>query len=194
MERSVTNRLESPGALEEYRQYIRKGRDPQAPVITVCAGTGCTAYGAPVLVEALEAEVKKRDLFDKVHVRPTGCHGFCEQGPVMVIHPSEIFYCRVKPEDAPEIIEKTVLNGEVIERLLYTDPVSGDKITHEKDVPFYKYQRRLILGSNGQVNPTSIEDYIAAGGYAALARALFDMQPGEIIDEIKFSGLRGRGH
>ncbi len=193
MKRSVTNKLDSPGALEEYRRHILSSIDPQAPVVAICSGTGCTAYGAPAVVEALRAEVKKRDLADKVRIRSTGCHGFCEQGPVMVIHPDGVFYRKVQLEDVGEIIEKTVLGGEVIERLLYTNPVSGEKITYEKDVPFYKFQKRLILSSNGQVDPTSIEDYLSAGGYGALSKALSKMEPEEVIEEVKQSGLRGRG-
>ncbi len=193
MKKSATTRLGSPDALEEYRQHIIGKIDPEACIIAICSGTGCSAYGAPIVVDALKAAVEKKNLGDKIRVRPTGCHGFCEQGPVMVIHPQGIFYHKVKPEDAQDIIEKTVLNGEIIDRLLYTDPASGDKITYEKDVPFYKFQKRLILARNGQVDPTSIEDYLAVGGYSALSRSLFHMQPEEIIDEVKKSGLRGRG-
>jgi NADH:ubiquinone oxidoreductase subunit F (NADH-binding)/NAD-dependent dihydropyrimidine dehydrogenase PreA subunit len=111
----------------------------------------------------------------------------------VVIEPKKIFYQQVKPEDIPEIIAETVLGGRVIERLLYVDPVSAEKITYEPDVPFYKRQTRTIFGANGTINPMSIEDYIAIGGYSALSKVLTGMKPQQIIDEIKKSGLRGRG-
>ena len=105
-------------------------------------------------------------------VRTTGCHGFCERGPVVVIHPQGIFYQHVKPEDIPEVVAETVAQGNVMDRLLYTHPQTGEKITYERDVPFYQLQKRLILADNGLIDPTCIEDYIARGGYSALARAL----------------------
>jgi len=126
-------------------------------------------------------------------VRVTGCHGFCEQGPIAVIEPGNIFYCHINPEDAHDIVTKTVKNGEIIERLLYTDPVSGEKVCKESEIPFYKAQDRKLLFQNREVNPQSIEDYIAIGGFTALAKALDTLAPEEIIREIKISGLRGRG-
>ncbi len=111
----------------------------------------------------------------------------------MVIEPGNIFYCRLKPEDVAEIVRETLLHNRIVERCLYTDPISGQKIVREADIPFYRAQKRLLLGLNKLVDPTKIEDYIAIGGYTALARALGAMQPQQIIDEIKASGLRGRG-
>jgi len=132
-------------------------------------------------------------LVDKVGIMVTGCHGFCERGPLVVIRPKNIFYQRVKVEDIPEIISETILNDNIVDRLLYTDPNTGRKIVYEPEVPFYQKQKRLVFGSNGYIDPTSIDDYIAVGGYAALARALFKMSPEEVISEVKKSGLRGRG-
>jgi len=126
-------------------------------------------------------------------VRATGCHGFCEQGPIVVIEPGNTFYCHVLPDDAHEIIAKTVCKGEVIERLLYTDPVSGKTIQKESEIPFYHAQDRQLLAQNRQIDPLSIEDYIAIGGYSALAKTLVGIAPEAIIKEIKDSGLRGRG-
>jgi NADH-quinone oxidoreductase subunit F len=137
-------------------------------------------------------EIERRELQINVELKETGCHGFCERGPVVVIRPKRIFYQRVKPEDIPEIISETVLNGNIIERLLYVDPVTNEKIVYEADVPFYKRQTRNILGVNGEIDPTNIEDYIAIGGYSALSKVLFHMAPEEIIEEVKRSGLRGR--
>ena len=125
-------------------------------------------------------------------MRATGCHGFCESGPLVVIQPQKIFYQRVKAEDVPDIIAKTIATGEVIERLLYTDPAGKKNLVSEDEVPFYKKQKRVILGNNGQIDPTCIEDYLAIGGYSALAKALSD-DSGAIIDEVKNAGLRGRG-
>jgi NADH-quinone oxidoreductase subunit F len=128
-----------------------------------------------------------------VDIRLTGCHGFCEQGPLVVIQPKGVFYRQVKVKDVPEIMSETIGEGKVIDRLLYAHPQTEEKIVCEHDVPFYKLQERLIMGDNGLIDPTSIGDYIARGGYGALAKALYMMQPEEIIEEIKKSGLRGRG-
>lgn len=161
--------------------------------IMICGGTGCQASRAQVVIDALKGELDAQGLGGDVLVRTTGCHGFCEQGPVMVFDPSDLLYCRVKPEDVPDIVAATIRDGEVIERLLYTDPVSGRKIPKESDIPFYKAQNRQLLALNRQVSPCSIEDYIAIGGYGALARTLGGIAPMNVIDEIMASGLRGRG-
>jgi NADH-quinone oxidoreductase subunit F len=185
-------RLGSPRELEALRKSIAGGRDPKRPGITVCGGTGCQAYGCERVISAFRDEIKKRGLEDKVSVLATGCHGFCERGPLVVIRPQDIFYQRVKVKDVSEIVSETVLKGNVLERLLYTD-AAGKKVTHESDVPFYKLQKRVIFGANGYIDPTSIEDYLAIGGYAAIAKALFGMSPDAVIAEVKKSGLRGRG-
>ncbi|OPX18746.1 MAG: NADH dehydrogenase [Desulfobacca sp. 4484_104] len=130
---------------------------------------------------------------DQVEVKATGCHGFCEQGPLVVVHPQGVFYHKVKVEDVPDIIARTVQKGEVIESLLYALPTTKEKISLEKDVPFYKLQKRIIFGSNGLIDPTSIDDYLAIGGYQALAKALTGMSPDAVLEEVKKSGLRGRG-
>jgi NADH-quinone oxidoreductase subunit F len=123
----------------------------------------------------------------------TGCHGFCEKGPLVVIYPQGIMYTHVKVEDVPEIVQKTLIGGETVERLLYADPHTGQYIHTEHDVPFYQKQKRLVLNLNGRIDPTRIEDYVALGGYTALAKALTRMQPKDVIAEVKASGLRGRG-
>ncbi len=126
-------------------------------------------------------------------VKSTGCHGFCERGPLVVVFPDRIFYQRVSPDDVPEIVEETLMNGRIVDRLLYTVPSTGEKITYEPDVPFYKRQQRIVFGSNGMIDPTDIDDYIALDGYTALARTLSDYSPDQVVDEISRSGLRGRG-
>ncbi len=189
----LEKRLGSAAELDNLRQSILSKKDPNRTCISVCGGTGCRASGAEAVVDAFIDEIEKQELQISVELKETGCHGFCERGPVVVIRPKRIFYQQVKPEDIPEIISETVLGGKIIERLLYTDPVSGEKITYEPDVPFYKRQTRNIFGANGEIDPQNIEDYVAVGGYSALSKALFNMSPEEIIGEVKKSGLRGRG-
>lgn len=186
-------RIGTPQELTAIQKELKKQRHPDKTLVTICAGTGCQGHGCNTVKEALEAEIKKQGVSDHAEIRSTGCHGFCEKGPLVVIHPQKIFYQQVKPEDVPDIIQKTVLKGAVLDRLLYTDPNTKEKITYEYQVPFYSKQQRIILGFNGQIDPTSIEDYLAVGGYEALAKAVFKMQPDDVIREIKQSGLRGRG-
>jgi len=189
----LQKRLEDPSQLENLRRSILQKRDPSRPCITVCAGTGCRASGAEAVIDAFKDEIERREIQLDMELKETGCHGFCERGPLVVIRPQKIFYQRVKAEDVPEIISETVLKGNIIERSLYVDPATNEKIIYEPDVPFYKRQTRTIFGANGEIDPTEIEDYIAIGGYRALAKALFQMSPEEVIEEIKTSGLRGRG-
>jgi NADH-quinone oxidoreductase subunit F len=185
-------KLKSAGDLEDLRNSIIKKRDPDKPCITICNGTGCQAYGSKSIVAAFQDEVKKQDLGAKVDVKPIGCPGFCERGTLVVIKPKDIFYQRVRPKDVPEIISETIGKGNTVSRLLYTDRATNEKVTKESDVPFYKKQMRLIIGNNGLIDPTVIEDYLAIGGYTALSKAL-KMKPEDIINEVKKSGLRGRG-
>ena len=186
-------KVKSPDDLAKLRKRILGKREPDKPCITVCYGTGCHAYGCEEVGSKFKDEVKKKNLGDKVDIRTTGCHGFCERGPIVVIHPEGIFYQRVKLEDIEEIISETIINEKIIDRLLYVEPNTDKKIVKEKDIPFYKLQQRIIFGNNGLIDPTSIDDYIAIGGYTALAKVLSSMEPEKIIEEIKKSGLRGRG-
>jgi NADH-quinone oxidoreductase subunit F len=192
MARQSNGRLSSPQGLEELRTSIIKSRDAQKPCITVCGGTGCHSFGSEGVTEAFEKEIKRQKLGDKIDIKVTGCHGFCEKGPVVVIKPKNIFYQQVKAEDIPEIVSETIVKGNIVDRLLYTDPATGKKITYEHEVPFYKEQKRLVFGSNGLIDPNVIEDYLAIGGYAAMAKAL-SMKPEAVIAEVKKAGLRGRG-
>ena len=187
------NRLISAKELASLQGTLQKARDPKKPRIVICAGTGCLAYGTQKLIDNFKAEIKKQKLEGAVEIRTSGCHGFCERGPLVVIHPKMIFYQRVKLDDAAEIIAKTVLKDEIIDRLVYKDPVSGEKILYEHDVPFYKKQTRIIFGMNGQIDPSSIDDYLAIGGYSALAKALTLMKPEGVIQDIIKANLRGRG-
>ena len=191
--REHRHRLTSAADLEALRKSIQDHRDPRKPCIALCVGTGCLAYGCTDILGAFRHEVARQGLHEKVDIRATGCPGFCERGALLTIYPQGIFYQRVKLEDVPDIISETVIKGQVIERLLYVDPGTGERYTKEADVPFYRKQQRLLLGSNSRIDPASIEDYLAIGGYAALAKALFQMQPEQIVAEVTRSGLRGRG-
>jgi NADH:ubiquinone oxidoreductase subunit F (NADH-binding)/(2Fe-2S) ferredoxin/Pyruvate/2-oxoacid:ferredoxin oxidoreductase delta subunit len=186
-------RLQSAVELEQLQVKILSERKPEKPCISICGGTGCHAYGCEGVAKAFKNEIKRQGLSEQVELKVTGCHGFCERGPLMVLHPQKIFYQRVSPDDASEIITETVIRGNIIDRLLYVDPVSGEKAQFEKDVPFYKRQQRLVFGNNGLIDPTNIEDYLVIGGYSALSKVLFNMQPEEVIEGINKSGLRGRG-
>jgi NADH-quinone oxidoreductase subunit F len=184
-------KLTSRADLERLRGEIVGARDPSRKAVAVCAGTGCVAYGSVRLTEAFRREVERLGL--DVEVRATGCHGFCERGPLVVVYPQKIFYQRVGLDDVVDVLERTVEKGEVLDRLLYEDPVTGSKHTYEADVPFYKHQQRLILGNNGRIDPTRIEDYLGIGGYGALAKALFDMGRDAVLEEVLAAKLRGRG-
>jgi NADH:ubiquinone oxidoreductase subunit F (NADH-binding)/(2Fe-2S) ferredoxin/NAD-dependent dihydropyrimidine dehydrogenase PreA subunit len=185
--------IRSIAQLEALRQSLLTQRDLNRTCITICAGTGCLASGAGEVIKVFRDEVEKQGLGEKIEIRESGCHGFCERGPLVVIRPQKIFYPLVKPEDIPEIVLETAVGGRIIDRLLYVNPTTNEKIVHEDEVPFYKLQKRLVFGSNGEIDPTNIEDYISIGGYAALAKALSSMTPVQIIEEVEASGLRGRG-
>jgi NADH-quinone oxidoreductase subunit F len=189
----MPNKLKSKQDIEALRKELMKERRPDKPLITICNGTACRPYGCLQLTETIKQELSKQGLKDRVELRITGCHGLCEKGPIVVIQPGDIFYQQVKTQDIPQILSETVAKGTVIDRLLHTDSVSGNKIEHRDKIPFYEKQVRNILGNNTEIDPTRIEDYIAIGGYTALAKALLGMSPEQIIDEIKHSGLRGRG-
>ncbi|MBC8276305.1 MAG: NAD(P)H-dependent oxidoreductase subunit E, partial [Chloroflexi bacterium] len=186
-------KINSPTELEELRQEILSKRDQNKSCITICAGTGCLALGSDRVISAFEEEIEKQALKTKVDVRGTGCPGFCEKGPIVVIYPEEICYIGVTPEDAPEIVSQTVVGKKVIDRLLYTDPNTGEKAVHEYEIPFYKNQMRLLIGNNIKIDPKSIDDYLALGGYSALAKVLSQMTPEQVLEEVKKSNLRGRG-
>jgi len=160
--------------------------------VLVCQGTGCTSSRSEEIRRTLEHEVNQAGLSD-IEVDFTGCHGFCQQGPIVVVEPEGTFYAHVKPEDAAEIVYSHLKEGKRVERLFYRDPVTNEAIPTYQEINFYKKQTRLILRNCGHINPERIDDYTATGGYEALRRALLKMTPEEVISEIKKSGLRGRG-
>lgn len=186
-------RFESPAELEKTRQDVLARRDPEALSVAVCVGTGCLASGARDVYAAFEAELQKQGLATELGFRGTGCHGFCERGPIVVIEPGEICYLQVAPEDVPEIVEKTIKGQELVERLLYVDPSVDQTVVRESDIPFYKHQQRMVFGPNRSIDPRSLEDYLAIGGFGALIKVLFEKTPEQVIEEVKASGLRGRG-
>ncbi|MFC1908199.1 NADH-ubiquinone oxidoreductase-F iron-sulfur binding region domain-containing protein [Chloroflexota bacterium] len=185
--------INSPAELEEFRKGILSKRDPNKPCIAICTGTGCLALGATKVVTAFKEKIKNQGLDFKVDIRETGCPGFCERGTVVVIYPEEISYFRVQPSDVGEIVSQTIVAKKVVDRLLYVDPVTGEKVAHESEVPFYKNQMRLLIGDNIKISPKSIDDYLAFGGYSALSKVLFKMTSEQVLEEIKKANLRGRG-
>lgn len=161
--------------------------------VLVCGGTGCTASKSPAVFEVLAEEIKRRGLDGEVRLVQTGCRGFCAMGPVMIVYPDGIFYCQVQPSDVPHLVEETLVKGRVVPRLTYKEPFSHQSVPFYKDIPFYGKQLRITLRNCGLINPESIDEYIARDGYAALSKALFEMTPDQVIEEVKRSGLRGRG-
>ncbi|MFC2038826.1 NADH-ubiquinone oxidoreductase-F iron-sulfur binding region domain-containing protein [Chloroflexota bacterium] len=185
-------KINTTAELEELRKGILSARDPEKPCIAICGGTGCRSQGNKNLVSAFKDETKKQSLDTKVDIRETGCAGFCEKGPIVVIYPEDICYTEVTPEDVPEIISQTLVGKKVVDRLVYTDPDTGEKAVHEYEIPFYKNQMRLLTADHMKIDPRNIDDYLATGGYSALVKVLDNMSPEQVIEEIKDSGLRGR--
>jgi NADH-quinone oxidoreductase subunit F len=180
--------------LETLIAGLKAKRDSEKrPVLTVSAGTCGRARGSLKVIDAIKRNLEKEGLEEKVRLRITGCHGFCEAEPNIIIFPRAIFYQKVEARDAGDIIRQTILNDRILDRLLYKDPVTGETSCLEDEIPFYKKQHRIVLGDNALIDPTDIDDYFSIGGYSSLARALNSMGPAEIIAEIKASGLRGRG-
>ena len=186
------NKIKSIEELNKLRERLSAERNPNSTTISICAGTGCRATGSMDLFEEFQRQLKAEGLHE-VSVRATGCHGFCEKGPLVVIFPRKIFYCNVKVKDIGNIIEKTIKNNEPVDSLLFKDPVTKTKCLLENEVPFYAKQQRIVFRNNGKIDPTDIDDYIAANGYAALTKTLAEMKPDEVIREVSTAGLRGRG-
>lgn len=161
--------------------------------IMVCSGTACTSSESGVIYQELEQELARCNLNNQVKVIKTGCFGFCQHGPIMMVHPGEIFYCRVKPEDIKELVQTHLVHRQLVDRLLYQDHTTGKRVSSIKDIHFFKAQKRIVLQNCGVINPEEIGEYIARDGYFSLADVIINKQPGEIIDIISKSGLRGRG-
>ena len=188
-------RIESKDQFETLRAQARESNASRTQQVHVCCGTGCLAWGSKKVAEAFAAEIAKRSIDATVDlfVKSTGCHGFCERGPLVALQPSGILYTKVKPNRVEEIVEKTLIGGEVIQNLLYKEPVSGERIAQFNEIPFYKNQVRVAMRNIGRIDPTSILDAIAEGAYSGLTKALYEMSPDEVLDEVEISGQRGRG-
>ncbi|MGB8953626.1 MAG: NADH-quinone oxidoreductase subunit NuoF [Candidatus Aminicenantales bacterium] len=161
--------------------------------VLVCEGTGCVSSKSPDIRAALEKAVRQIGLSEKIEVGFTGCHGFCQIGPIVVVEPEGIFYCKVNPRDAKDIAESHLVGGEPVKRLFYRHPVTKESVPYYRDIMFYKKQQRVILRNCGKINPEKISDYEALGGYQALRKAVLKMGPEQVIEEVRRSGLRGRG-
>ena len=185
-------KLSSIGQFEWLRNRILSKSDPDKPVVYVCM-TGCRAYGSASVKNALVEEVEKQGLSDAVEIRSTGCHGFCAKAPVIAIDPLRIQYQEVTPEDAEEIVALTLKKNQLIERLAYRDPKSKAPIYSLDQIPFYAKQEKRVLKRCGRIDPTRVEDCIAAGGYQAIVKALTKMTPEQVIEEVLAAGIGGRG-
>lgn len=185
-------KLESLQAFKGYQVAIQSSFQQEAKCIAVCGGTGCRAFGGVGLIPIFDEELKRKGI-EGVCIKETGCHGFCEKGPIVIIYPERIFYQQVGMEDVEEIITQTIEKGKVIERLLYTDPFTNKKISHDYELSFYNKQKQIVLENRGKINPTQIDDYIGQDGYSGLIKVLGYMSPEQVIDEVKTSGLRGKG-
>ena len=195
-------RIDTRQELEQLRAEFAEELKSQTKQILICGGTGCMASGSLKVYERLKEIMEERNIpcslvlerhdHETVGLKRSGCHGFCEMGPLVRIEPAGILYIKVKPEDAEDIIETSILGDGVVERLIYHDK-QGNSYARQEDIPFYRQQTRVALEHCGHINAESIEEYIAVGGYAAAAKALFDMTPRQIVDEISEAGLRGRG-
>ncbi len=184
---------------EKYKKYISLRVDKSCvnengeKHILICGGTGCKSANADKILSELNRSIEKYGLQDKVKVIMAGCFGFCAKGPIVKIEPDDTFYIQVTPEDAEDIIKNHIVYGNVVERLLFTDPSDNSKIKSQHNIPFYKKQMRIALRNCGVIDPENIKEYIAADGYKALGNVLKNYEPIEVINEITKSGLRGRG-
>ena len=177
--------------------YMRENHtkeNPEKREILVCGGTGCTSSDSIQIIENLRTEIKKADLEGRVEVLLTGCFGFCAKGPIVKVYPDDIFYTQVKPEDASEIVQSHLVNHKVVERLLFEEPtLDHKKVEKHNDMSFYKKQSRVALRYCGHINPENIFEYIGCNGYIALGKCISELSPIEVVEEIKASGLRGKG-
>jgi NADH:ubiquinone oxidoreductase subunit F (NADH-binding)/(2Fe-2S) ferredoxin/NAD-dependent dihydropyrimidine dehydrogenase PreA subunit len=180
--------------IERQRQEAKRAKSAIKKTILVCGGTGCLSNGSADVAEAFRCELKNRCIDMKIElvVKTTGCHGFCERGPIVSFIPSGVLYQRVTAKSVPEIVEKTILGGEIIRELIYCDPKTQKYVEQYRDIPFYAHQTRVTLRNIGQIDPTSLDDYLAADGFSGLVKAL-DMRPEDVIEEVARSGLRGKG-
>ncbi|HEY7615694.1 MAG TPA: NADH-quinone oxidoreductase subunit NuoF, partial [Terriglobales bacterium] len=186
-------KLKSPSEVNEMRLCL-EALETTRPCVSVCASATCgQASGAQEVLAAFQNELRRTGLEHKVDLKSTGCHGFCEQEPTVIIWPDRTFYNKVKPADVKDIVASLANGHKPVEKLLYKDPVTGQRVLHEHEVPFYAHQKRVLFGNNAKINAKDIRDYIKVGGYSALARVLSDFSCEQVVDSVKRAGLRGRG-
>ncbi len=161
--------------------------------VLVCGGKNCSSSASKQVLEAFAKELERKKLDQEVKLVETDCHDFCENGPLVIVYPEGTYYVRVTPEDVPEIVEEHLVKGRVVNRLIYKAPVKEDEIPTYKQLDFYSKQKRVALRNCGSIDPEEIKEYIARGGYSSLEKAVYEMTPEQVIDEVKRSGLRGRG-
>ena len=187
----MASKLKNAKALAALHKKLAEETGTGKCRISLCNGTACRPYGSNPVAEAFRAEIEKRNLADQVEFKITGCHGFCERGPIAIVEPGNLFYQRIKVSDVPEILDSTIQRKDAIDRLLFRQDAATPAVARQNDIPFYKNQQRIVLGNNTRIDPTNIDDYIAIGGYSALAKALFELQPEQVIQMVKESGLTG---
>ncbi len=183
-------KLKNPGDLVKFKKSLESEHRPDTVSIFICT-TGCRALGAEEVCKTFKAEIERQSLTDRIKIVDTGCQGLCARAPVITIEPMGIFYGRVTETDVPEIISRTILKGEIIERLCYAE--AGKRIPHIRDIPFYSKQKKIVLKNCGSIDPKNINEYILREGYLAFSGVLSGMTPDRVVNEIKNSGLRGRG-
>ncbi|MHB9074941.1 MAG: NADH-ubiquinone oxidoreductase-F iron-sulfur binding region domain-containing protein [Desulfobaccales bacterium] len=187
------NRLTNVAELKSLQDHLIQAHDPNRPIVRVCRGPGCLALGADKVSQAFHTAIQSQRLGIKVQplIKDTGCHGFCSQGTLVTVVPADLCYVRVKPEDVEEIVQTTLVQGGVVERLLYND--NGTSYKSEAEIPFYRLQKKVILRNVGVIDPLDINDAIKAGAYQSLTKVLTGMSADEVIRTVEISGLRGRG-
>lgn len=185
--------VKSPDDFMVLEKRILEKKNHQRIRVVVCGGTGCLAYGSRKIFELFQQEIQRHNIVAEVELSSSGCHGFCENGVIVLILPEEICYLKVREKDVGEIVADTIIKKKVIPRLLYVDAETGEKVIKESRIPFYKNQTQLIFKENRILDPKQIEDYIAIGGYGALVKVLYKMNPVQVIEDIKKAHLRGRG-
>ena len=183
------DKITNPEQLIEWKEEILSRRPAYKKTIVISSGTCGQASGSLPVIDTINEELEKRRLKDTVGVEITGCHGFCEMEPNIIVYPEEIFYGNLESKDIPEIIERTVFGDEVLDSYIYEEPQTGKKSAFQKDIPFYGKQMRLLTGNNFRIDPRSIEDYIRLDGYQSLAKVLFDNTSEEVIQEVEKSCL-----
>jgi NADH:ubiquinone oxidoreductase subunit F (NADH-binding)/(2Fe-2S) ferredoxin/Pyruvate/2-oxoacid:ferredoxin oxidoreductase delta subunit len=186
-------KFESTDHLEKYRRQLLSSRKAQEPQVLVCGGPGCLPMGSEEVATAFQAEMKAKGLAGKVALKESGCQGMCAKAVKVMFRPQEVTYQHVTPVDVPEIVEETLIKGKILDRFCYQDPDDGAIKAHKSKVPFYKGQHPLVLSKMDVIDPTSLDDYLAAGGYQALQKVFAQMSPEAVIDAVEASGLRGRG-